>query len=131
VLTEHRAWQQYLWNGPALVGVVQSRTRVEQRSMEDNDGLSWRARQFTRFTKPGGQTRGLAGRGVERTVHPRQRHARSRAGLRSEPDLRRPGHDRGPGARLEVGYVNQAIRGGSSRSGAASNILLGFLNLTY
>ena len=36
-----------------------------------------------------------------------------------------------PSARLEVGYVNQAIRGGPNAANRQNHILLSFLNLTY
>ena len=36
-----------------------------------------------------------------------------------------------PSARLEVGYVNQAVRGGPNAANRLNHVLLGFLNLTY
>ena len=131
VLTENRAWQQYLWNGPALGGVVQSRTRVEQRSIEDNDALAWRVRQFARITKPVARPAGLA---VviwnELFIHVNDTR-RTPQGFDQNRVFAGMGMTVAPGARLEVGYVNQAIRGASSAPERQHHILLGFLNLTY
>lgn len=52
VLTENRAWQQYLWVGPALGSTLQWRSRLEERAVEGNDRVAWRFRQFWRLTRP-------------------------------------------------------------------------------
>lgn len=131
VFTENRAWQQYLWNGPALGGVVQSRTRVEQRSIEGNDALSWRFRQFGRITKPVSPRAGLA---VvvwnELFVHVNDT-SRTPAGVDQNRLFVGVGISLAPSARLEVGYVNQAIRGGPAAAHRMNHAVLGFLNLTY
>ena len=131
VLTEHRAWQQYLWNGPALGGVVQSRTRLEQRSIEGNDATSWRIRQFNRVTKPVARPAALA---VvlwdELFVHVNDTR-RTLQGLDQNRVFAGVGMTVARGARLEVGYLNQAVRGGPNGVNRQNHVLLGFLNLTY
>jgi hypothetical protein len=131
ILTENRAWQQYMWNGPALGSVVQSRTRVEQRSIEGNDAVAWRLRQFSRVTKPIARRAGLA---VvvwdELFVHVNDTR-RTPQGFDQNRFFAGVGLSLAPAARLEVGYVNQAIRGGSTAVNRRHHIVLGFLNLTY
>jgi hypothetical protein len=130
-LTENRAWQQYMWNGPALGSVVQSRTRVEQRSIEGNDAVAWRLRQFSRVTKPVARRAGLA---VvvwdELFVHVNDTR-RTPQGFDQNRVFAGVGLSLAPAARLEVGYVNQAIRGGPTAVNRRHHIVLGFLNLTY
>ncbi len=131
VLTENRAWQQYLWNGPALGGVVQSRTRLEQRAIEGNNAAAWRFRQFGRITKP------LAKRGAlalvlwdEVFVHLNDTR-RTPQGVDQNRIFAGIGTSLAPAARLEVGYVNQAVRGGPTAANRMNHVVLGFLNLTY
>ena len=131
VLTENRAWQQYLWNGPALGGVVQSRTRLEQRSIEDNDATSWRIRQFSRITKPVAKRAGLALVVWEEVFLHINDTRRTQQGFDQNRIFAGLGLSLAPSARLEVGYVNQAIRGGPNAANRQNHILLSFLNLTY
>ena len=131
VLTEHRAWQQYLWNGPAFGGVVQIRTRAEQRSIEGNDALAWRFRQFGRITRPVATRAGLA---VvlwnELFIHVNDTRLTAQ-GLDQNRVFAGVGLTVAPGARLEVGYVNQAARIGRGAPNRMNHVVLSFLNLTY
>lgn len=131
VFTENRAWQQYLWNGPALGGVAQFRTRVEQRSIEDNDALAWRLRQFARITKPIAEPAGLALVVWEELFVHVNDTRRTPQGIDQNRLFAGLGMTVMPGARLEVGYVHQAIRGGPGAPNRQHHVLLGFLNLTY
>lgn len=52
---EHRFWQQFLYNFAPIHGVnIQSRTRIEQRLIEDSDDTGYKLRQMFRFTMPSG-----------------------------------------------------------------------------
>jgi hypothetical protein len=131
VLTENRAWQQYLWAGPGLGSALQWRTRIEQRGIEGNDRLAWRFRQFWRLT---------------RQLHPRLGgltfvtwdevfvHMNDTTRTASGFDQNRVfvGVGVGPwqGARFEVGYVNQAVNGGRGAD-RRNHVVLAFLNATY
>jgi hypothetical protein len=131
VLAENRAWQQYMWNGPALGSVVQSRTRLEQRSIEGNDRLAWRARTFVRLQKPVAEPANLA-MVVWNEIFVHLNDTRQTAqGFDQNRVFAGVGLTVAPGARLEVGYVNQAIRGGRAPVNRQHHIVLGFLNLTY
>ena len=49
---ENRLWQQLNWNVPAGELTVQSRTRLEQRFLEDQSEEGWRLRQLFKTTVP-------------------------------------------------------------------------------
>ncbi|HYN06308.1 MAG TPA: DUF2490 domain-containing protein [Vicinamibacterales bacterium] len=51
-LLEKRLFEQYLWSGRSLGGLLALRTRFEQRWAEANSGLVWRLRQQARYTRP-------------------------------------------------------------------------------
>lgn len=131
VLTENRAWQQYLWAGPGLGSTLQWRTRLEQRAIEDNDRLAWRFRQFWRLTRP--IHPGLGGLTFvvwdEVFVHLNDT-TRTTSGFDQNRVFVGAGVGAWQGARLEVGYVHQAVHvaGGSDRR---NHVLLVFLNATY
>lgn len=131
VLTENRAWQQYLWAGPGLGSTLQWRTRLEQRAIEDNDGLAWRFRQFWRLTRQ--IHPGLGGLTFvvwdEVFVHLNDT-TRTTSGFDQNRVFVGAGVGAWQGARVEVGYVNQAVHvaGGSDRR---NHVLLAFLNATY
>lgn len=48
--SEHRIWQQLTWNVPAERFALQSRTRLEQRFIDEETG--WRLREFVKLTVP-------------------------------------------------------------------------------
>jgi len=52
VVHENRVWQQLLWNAPVEGFTFQSRTRLEQRFLEDQSDEGWRLRQFFKSTIP-------------------------------------------------------------------------------
>src|SRR5262245_25686127 len=52
VTTEHRVFGIYTWTGPAPGGTLSMRVRVEDRMIEANSGMLWRARPQARFTHP-------------------------------------------------------------------------------
>lgn len=49
---EHRVWQQLSWNAPVEGFSLSSRTRLEQRFVEDRAETGWRLRQLVKFTLP-------------------------------------------------------------------------------
>lgn len=50
---EHRFWQQLLYNFTPIYGTnIQSRTRYEQRLIEDSNDTGYKLRQLFRFTMP-------------------------------------------------------------------------------
>ena len=131
VLTESRAWQQYLWSGPGLGSTLQWRTRVEERAIEGNDRMAWRFRQFWRLTRqlhPGlGGLTFVAWEEVFVHLNDTTRTARGYDQNRVFVGL---GVGPWQGARLEVGYVNQAANGGRGAD-RRNHVLLAFLNATY
>lgn len=52
VVHENRIWQQVLWNVPVEGFTLQSRTRLEERFLEDRSDEGWRLRQFFKATVP-------------------------------------------------------------------------------
>ena len=131
VLTENRAWQQYLWVGPGLGSTLQWRTRIEERAIEGNDRLAWRFRQFWRLTRP--LHPGLGGLTFvawdEVFVHLNDT-TRTASGFDQNRVFVGLGVGPWQGARFEVGYVNQAVNGGRSAD-RRNHVLLAFFNATY
>jgi len=127
---ENRAWQQYLWNGPALGGIAQWRSRLEQRAIEGNDGTAWRARQFWRLTKPVAARAGLAVVVWDEIFVHLNDTLRTSGGFDQNRLFAGVGLNAGRQGRFEVGYLNQAIEGGSGVD-RRHHAVLAFLNLTY
>lgn len=130
VVHEHRAWQQHWWIGPALGGVGQSRTRLEQRSIEGNDHLSWRARTFARWQKPVAKRAELAAIVYDEIfVHINDTRLTPQ-GFDQNRVFLGLGMTVIPGTRLEVGYLHQGIRGGPSAPNRSNHVLMTLLNVT-
>ncbi len=49
---EHRIWQQLSWNNAYSWGHLSTRTRLEQRMLNNGDDTGWRFRQFFKYTHP-------------------------------------------------------------------------------
>ena len=49
---EYRIWQQLLLTDKTSFGDLTSRTRLEQRFIEDINPVEWRFREFVRFSRP-------------------------------------------------------------------------------
>ena len=49
---EYRIWQQLLMTDKPSFGDVTSRTRLEQRFIQDINPVEWRLREFVRFSRP-------------------------------------------------------------------------------
>jgi hypothetical protein len=129
-VSENRIWQQYLWNGPALGGTFQFRTRFEQRWIEDAGPVAWRYRQFVRLTKPVSMRRGLAVVVWDEVFVHMNDTRRTAAGYDQNRFFGGVGFDGPPHARVEIGYVNQAVNvnGGANRM---NHVLLAFVNATF
>ena len=129
VLTEHRAWQQYLWSRPFARTQLTSRSRLEQRAIEGTDALAWRFRQQVRFARPLSSGRVTAIVWDEVFVHLNST-ARTAGGLDQNRVFGGVGVIVNPATRVEVGYMNQYLNSfnGPHRS---HHILSGFLNLTF
>lgn len=129
-LPEHRAWQQYFWVGPTLGGTAQWRSRLEQRAIEGNDATAWRARQFVRLTRPVARRAGLAIVVWDEVFIHLNDTTRTTQGFDQNRLFVGIGINATRRGRFEIGYVNQAIRGGSAAD-RRHHVVLGFLNLTY
>jgi hypothetical protein len=128
--TEHRIWQQYFWSGPALGGAFQFRTRFEQRWIEDADGVAWRFRQFVRLQKQVSRRGGLAVIGWDEVFVHMNSTGRTVQGSDQNRVFGGIGFSAGPHARIEIGYVNQAMRV-EGLPNRMNHILLAFVNATY
>lgn len=51
-IDEHRIWQQLTWSKPFEVGMLSTRSRLEQRLVEGGDDTGWRFRQLVKFIFP-------------------------------------------------------------------------------
>lgn len=51
-IQENRMWEQYMWSGPTPLGAFTSRTRLEQRWLENGNDTGGRFRQFFKFNWP-------------------------------------------------------------------------------
>lgn len=129
-LTENRAWQQYLWSGPALGGAFQWRTRLEQRWVEDAGAVGWRFRQFVRLAKQVSTRGGLAIIGWEEMFVHLNDTERAVQGFDQNRVFVGIGVGAGRHVRVETGYVNQAIRSASGPN-RRHHVLLAFVNATY
>jgi hypothetical protein len=117
---EHRLWQQVQFV-PARTKrgtpLVISRTRLEQRMFEGQDGTGWRLRQFIKLQVPIARVNGLQAIAItEGFINLNN----TRAGVRRGPDQWRTfggvGFPVANRTRLEVGYLNQRIfRSGEDR----------------
>lgn len=111
--TEHRLWQQWLWSPRrSLLGFeVLSRSRLEQRRLEDFDDTGWRARQFLRLARPlDGQRRWSLVLWDELFVHLDDTDWGADRGLDQNRAFAGLARQLGPALRLEAGYLNQYTR---------------------
>jgi hypothetical protein len=132
VLTENRIWQQYLWAGPGLGSALQWRSRVEERWIEGDARMAWRYRQFWRLARP------LTSRAGSPTlvawdelfVHLNDT-TRTATGFDQNRLFAGLGFGVGPGARLEIGYLLQNLRGAGGGADRRNHLVLAFLNATF
>ena len=133
VLSENRMWQQYLWNGPLASGTFSSRSRLEERAIEGNEGVALRFRQQVRFVRDASSgSRVTAILWDEMFVHLNST-TRTASGFDQNRVFGGIGVALNPRARIEVGYMNQFINS-LSNTGSTDrmhHILSGVLNLTF
>ena len=121
VTHEHRPWQQVQFVPMRLADgspLMISRTRLEQRMVEDREGVSWRLRQFIKVQLP------LADAGALKAVAYTEGFFNlnaTRWGVRDGTDQIRSfvgvGFPVAANARLEPGYLNQHVfRRGEDRT---------------
>ncbi|MFZ4746340.1 MAG: DUF2490 domain-containing protein [Sphingomonas sp.] len=117
---EHRLWQQVQFV-PARTKrgapLVISRTRLEQRMFEGQDGTGWRLRQLIKLQVPIARVHGLQAIAITEGF---KNLNDTRSGARQGPDQWRTfggvGFPVANRARLEVGYLNQRVfRSGADR----------------
>ena len=106
VLHENRIVEQLTWGA----GAISLRTRVEERSIENNSGTSMRVRQQLRYSRPlsaGGRTSFVGWDEASFHANTTTRNARGFDQNRAFAGIGRP---LGGLARLEIGYLNQYLR---------------------
>jgi hypothetical protein len=132
VLTENRLWQQYLWAGPGLGSALQWRSRFEERSIEGNERVAWRYRQFWRLTRPLATSAGaLTFVAWDELFFHLNDTARTAAGFDQNRLFAGLGLGIRQGTRVEVGYLHQNVRGVRGSADRRNHIFLTFLNATY
>jgi len=110
VVVEHRVFQQFLWVGAIRDTVLSLRTRLEQRSIEDNSSLSWRTRQQIRISRPiwnGSRVSFVTWDEVFFHLNTTSRYGRGLDQNRFFAGIGRPLSRK---VRLEAGYANQFTR---------------------
>lgn len=108
---EDRIWQQVSWNaGQVLGGSFSTRTRLEQRLLENGTDTGWRLRQFVKYSRPfrkGGDTALVAT--SELFVALNDADWGARAGFDQIRNFAGVAFSVSPKARMEFGYLNQYI----------------------
>lgn len=111
VLDEHRPWQQFLWSESMPWGDLTSRSRLEQRFIEGLGNVSWRIREFVRFSRPIAQGSAL-GFVVwdEVFVHLNSVSPALQSGFDQNRAFAGLSYQLNKQVRAEIGYMNQFIR---------------------
>lgn len=130
VISDHRAWQQYVWAHPALGGTFQARSRLEERWIEGADAVAWRIRQQVRMNLPVSTRAGLTLSGWEELLVHANNTSRTVRGIDQNRFYGGLGVAVGRHARVEAGYMNQAVHvpAGLDRR---NHVLSTVVNLTY
>jgi len=113
-IVEHRVFQQLLWARPLAGTLASLRTRLEQRSIEGNSGLSWRVRQQLRVSRPVQRGSRVFLVGWDEVFFHLNTTDRYTKGLDQNRFFAGLGRSLSGAVRFEVGYANQYSR---SRSG--------------
>lgn len=128
---EHRPWQQLTWNVPVAGFTLVSRSRLEQRFVDDGSETGWRLRQFLRASRPlGADGRRYVTAYDEVFLEFNDTRWGQRAGLRQNRAFAGLGWfiDGPRKTAVEVGYLNQWVdRPGEDRMNHILSINL-FLN---
>lgn len=112
-LTEHRGWQQLIWNAPQPVAGFNftSRSRLEQRNLDSGDDVGWRVRQLLRTVHPlGTDTPWTLVVQDELFVNLNSTDWGAADGFDQNRGFAGVGYKLSAHARTEVGYMNHYLR---------------------
>ncbi len=132
-IVEHRAWQQLTWSAaqPVAGFALATRTRLEQRTIEDADDTGWRFRQLVKLTRPlgaGGATYWSLWN--ELFVNFNDTDWGADGGIDQNRVFAGIGVNLTASAKAEVGYLNQFVRR-ANRDDAHNHIFSLTLLLAY
>ena len=128
---EHRVWQQLLHNFQPIGAVsIQSRTRLEQRFIENADETGHRVRQMLRLTMPSKLSAQLTWVAYdEYFLNLNQTDYGARRGFDQNRAFVGVNWAFNPSVRLEVGYLNQYIN--SQRTNNMNHVISTMFNLFF
>jgi hypothetical protein len=110
-LGEHRIWQQLTLTDSAPFGDLTSRSRLEQRFIQDTNPVEWRFREFVRFSRPIAEGSPFSFVVWDEVfVRLNSTTPTVRAGFDQNRGFAGIGYSFDESARLEVGYLNQLIQ---------------------
>lgn len=108
---ENRIWQQLLLTDKASFGDLTSRTRLEQRIIQNVNPVEWRLRQFVRFSHPLWENSPLSlVLWDEVFVRLNSTTPSARFGFDQNRGFAGLGYTFSEKARVEMGYLNQLIQ---------------------
>jgi len=108
---ENRIWQQLLLTDKAPFGDLMSRTRLEQRFIQNVNPVEWRLRQFVRFSHPLWENAPLSiVLWDEVFVRLNSTTPTARFGFDQNRGFAGLGYSLSDKARVEMGYLNQLIQ---------------------
>ncbi|MGJ0533254.1 DUF2490 domain-containing protein [Methylocystis sp.] len=108
---ENRIWQQVLLTDKAAFGDLTSRTRLEQRFIQNVNTVEWRLRQFVRFSHPLWENAPLSlVLWDEVFVRLNSTAPSTRFGFDQNRGFAGLGYSFSEKARVEIGYMNQLIQ---------------------
>jgi hypothetical protein len=108
---ENRIWQQVLLTDKATFGDLTSRTRLEQRFIQNVNPVEWRLRQFVRFSHPLWENSPLSiVLWDEVFVRLNSTTPSARFGFDQNRGFAGLGYTFSEKARVEIGYMNQLIQ---------------------
>lgn len=122
---EHRLWQQATYPIATLAkGKLTGRTRFEQRFRDGGDGTGWRLRQFLRWSRPIGASPVSIVASNETFVALNDTDWGQDAGFDQNRAFVGASWQTAPRLRLETGYMNQQIAGGTRPDRENDNLVL-------
>jgi len=128
---EYRWFEQYVFTGSAAGGTFSSRTRLEQRFIEKNDGVDHRLREQVRYSHPittGSKTSWISY--DELFVHLNKIRRYPNNDVDQNRFFAGAGRTLNARVRIEVGYLNQ-FTPGYKLPDKMNHVLSGSLLLTY
>jgi hypothetical protein len=130
-LTEHRVFGQFIWTQPGAPGTFSFRTRIENRSIETNDGPIGRFRQQVRFSRPFHKGGRLAMVGGEEILIHLNDTSRLATGIEQNRAFAGISQAISPTTRLEIGYLNQYYPGHRGASSRMNHVLATSLGMSF